>query len=58
MQCEENLFKSNERSEVSYIGLADFFLLVFCSGKSLKRLLHLGTTLFLSSIEIHLLKMT
>ena len=45
------VFKSNEHSEDSYIGLADFF--VFFSGKSLKILMH-----FLSSIEVHLLKVT
>ena len=33
------------------IGLADFFL-----GKNLKILMHLGIVHFLSSIEIHLLK--
>ena len=50
------LFKSNERSEDYYIGLADFF--VFFSGKRLKILMHLGIMHFLSSIEIHLLKVT
>ena len=44
-------FTSNERSQDSYIGLADFF--VFFSGKDLKILMH-----FLGSIEIHLLKVT
>ena len=47
------LFKSNERIEDYYIGLADFFL-----GKRLKVLMHLGIMHFLSSIEIHLLKVT
>ena len=46
-------FKSNERSEDSYIGLANFF-----SQESLKILMHLGIMLFLSSIENHLLKVT
>ena len=44
------MFKSNERSEDSYIGLADFFLFFF-SGKSLKILMHLGIMHFLKSIE-------
>ena len=42
-----SFFKSNERSEDSYIGLPEFF-----SGKNLKILMY-----FLSSIELHLLKM-
>ena len=46
------MFKSNERSEDSYIGLADFFWLFFFSGKSLKLLMQ-----FLSLIEVHLLKL-
>ena len=48
------IIMSNERNEDSYIGLADFFL--FFLGKSLKILMHLGIMHFLSSIEIHLLK--
>ena len=48
-----SLINSNERSEDSYIGLADFF-----SGKSLKYLMHLGIMQFLNSIEINLLKVT
>ena len=56
------MFKGNERSEDSYIGLADFFLFLF-SGNSLKILMHLGIMHlgimhFLNSIEIYLLKMT
>ena len=51
------VLKSNERSEDSYIGRADFFCFFF-SGKSLKILMHLGIYAFLSSIEIHLLKVT
>ena len=47
------IFKSNERNEDSYIGLADFF-----SRKSFKILMLLGIMRFLSSIEIHLLKLT
>ena len=45
--------KSDERSEDFYIGL-----IVFFSGKSLKILMHLGIMHFLSSIEIHQLKVT
>ena len=51
------VFKSNERSEDSYIVFAECFCLLF-SGKSLKVLMQLGIMLFLSSIEIHLLKVT
>ena len=36
--CYFNVFKSNERSEDSFIGLADF-LMFFFSGKSLKSLI-------------------
>ena len=43
-------FKSNERIEDSYIGLADLFFFVFFSGKSPKILMHLGIMHFLSSI--------
>ena len=50
-------FRSNERSEASYIGLADFFLFFF-SGKRLQILMHLVIYAFLRSIEIHLLKVT
>ena len=50
------MIKSNERSEDYYIGVADF--LFFFTGKSLKILMHLGIMHFLSSIEIHLLKVT
>ena len=45
------VIKSNERSEDSYIGLADFFF-------RKKILMHLNIMHFLSSIEIHLLKVT
>ena len=48
------LIKINERSEDSYICLADFFY----SGKSLIILMHFGIMHFLSSIEIHQLKVT
>ena len=40
-----NLDTSNERSEDSYIGLADFFL-GFFFGKRLKILMHLGIYAF------------
>ena len=48
------LIKSNERSEDSYICLADFF----CSflGKKFKIFIQLGIMLFLCSIKVHLLK--
>ena len=49
--------KSNERSEDSYIDLADFFVLFFFQEK-VKILMHLGIMHFLSSIETHLLKVT
>ena len=48
-------FKSNDCSEDSYIGIADFFLFFF-SGKSFKIFMHLGLMHFLSLREIHLLK--
>ena len=47
------MIKSNKCSEDSYIGLADFF-----SGKSFEILMHLAINALLSSIEIHLLKVT
>ena len=50
-------FKSIERFEDCYIGLADFFLFFF-QEKSPKILMHLGIMHFLSSIEIDLLKVT
>ena len=49
------MFKSNERSEDSYIGLADFFVFFFRK-KSRRTLMQLGFMHFLSSIEVHLLK--
>ena len=55
------VFKSNERSKDSYIGLADFFV-VFFSGESLKVcsrsiLIFRGLTCdFLSSVHFYCLK--
>ena len=52
----EHFFKSHERSEDSYIGLAVFLFVFFCSGKRLKILMHIGLMHFLRAIEVHLLK--
>ena len=49
------LVKRNERSDYSYIGLADFVLFF---RKRLKILMHSGIMHFLRSIEMHLLKKT
>ena len=50
------MFKSNERSEGSYIGLAVFSCFL-SSLKIMMGIMHLGI-MHLSSIEFHLLKVT